>query len=343
MGPKIVVLDDLQELYVPVRFDHERHAAMAGMNGGCASCHHYTPPSFPHPACRECHSAAVKHEDLAQPGLKGAYHRQCLECHVEWDSQTKCEICHAKAKDGGLKGTATTVATSHYHQPMVMKDTILFQTSYQKGAQVPFHHKNHAQKYDGDCAMCHQKQSCATCHVHGTPTSEHPMGNLAQVDLHETCNQCHQGNKCAHCHGRKESDLFDHASTGWPMKAFHSGLHCSSCHGAVGRYGALDPSCASCHRDGFGPQFNHTVTGVVLDSVHKELDCADCHAAGLGSPSSCEACHDDGRKYTRHASFGTGKKTGGGGGARGTAGSPAPAPAKTAPSAPAPAAGGKRP
>ena len=34
-GPDIVILNELEDLYVPVRFDHRKHAGMSGMAKGC--------------------------------------------------------------------------------------------------------------------------------------------------------------------------------------------------------------------------------------------------------------------------------------------------------------------
>ena len=77
-GPDVVVLDELQDAYLPVPFDHKGHADMAEMTHGCVICHHYTPEGQQHPACKTCHEIAVKGTGIHKPGLKGAYHRQCL-------------------------------------------------------------------------------------------------------------------------------------------------------------------------------------------------------------------------------------------------------------------------
>jgi hypothetical protein len=46
----------------------------------------------------------------------------------------------------------------------------------------------------------------------------------------------------------------------------------------------------------------------VLDEVHGEADCADCHQEGIGKGATCGTCHDDDRRYSRHASFGPGSE-----------------------------------
>ena len=47
LGPDVVILGELEDLYVPVRFNHKAHATMSGMTKGCDTCHHYTPPDSP--------------------------------------------------------------------------------------------------------------------------------------------------------------------------------------------------------------------------------------------------------------------------------------------------------
>jgi hypothetical protein len=299
----LMVLDELEKVYDPVYFDHDAHAQMSEMSGGCENCHHFIPPSSNHPACKECHLPEGRRGKV-QPDLKAAYHRQCLDCHTEWDTESHCEFCHRK-KDGGISDAELAVLPHRVHRaPLEVMDLITFETDYDEGDRVPFHHLNHVEKYNRDCSVCHQDESCSSCHVHGTES--HPLGLISDVDLHDTCYQCHdEENGCEQCHGRNPNDLFDHASTGWELQPYHKVLQCADCHHDPGKYHANDPRCVTCHFDGWDEaHFNHAVTGVVLDSVHGELDCADCHIGGIGSHSSCESCHDDGREWHRQASFG---------------------------------------
>ena len=164
LGPEIVILDQLEDLYVAVRFDHHAHAAMVDMGEGCETCHHFSPPNSPHPSCRECHPANIQHEDLTQPGLKGAYHRQCMGCHSDWDHDTKCEVCHAKKAGGRLHGTATTFTHDRHYEPIEMKELIIFETGYEDGDTVPVHHRNHAELYEVNCfATSSRAAPSATC------------------------------------------------------------------------------------------------------------------------------------------------------------------------------------
>jgi len=299
-GPRVVVLDELENLYESVRFDHLAHAQMVRFSGGCETCHHFTPPNAEHPACKDCHPADVAHEDLAQPGLKGAYHRNCMNCHREWDHDTACEICHAKKGNGAV---AAVPGTEHgRYQPIVLDELILFTTDHDGGDVVPFHHRNHSVLYERDCTECHHEQGCSRCHIQDK--APHPMGEPASRDLHETCFQCHKEEKCGDCHGRDPDDLFKHASTGWPLEKYHSKLGCRACHGRRGPFMQLSPQCDTCHPRGWDAgTFQHAVTGVALDEVHVEADCSDCHTEGPASPPDCSGCHDDGRRYDSQVGF----------------------------------------
>jgi hypothetical protein len=300
----VVILDELEDLYVPVRFNHLAHATMAGMDQGCEACHHFTPPNSDHPECQSCHSRECVHEDISQPGLKGAYHRQCLGCHTEWDRETQCEICHEKKAGGRLNGTATTICDHSHYEPVKLLELIIFPTEYAEGDEVPFHHRNHSRLYERDCTECHHQQGCSRCHVHDV-TELHPMGAPAETDLHETCFSCHPQDRCEECHGRDPDDLFQHSDTGWPLKVYHRKLHCRNCHGQRGQFKKLSPRCENCHPGGWKPDgFVHEVTGVALGAMHGELDCGDCHSDGPGHGSSCTDCHDDGRVYDRTTGFG---------------------------------------
>ena len=304
-GQKVMVMDELEKVYNPVYFNHEKHAQMSEMSHGCVECHHFMPPSAGHPACKECHVAENLHSKI-EPGLKAAYHSQCMGCHTEWDTETHCEFCHRKKVGGMTDAELELLPFAGHAPPLAVKDLIIFETDYDDGDKVPFHHANHVGLYDRDCSVCHKDETCASCHVHGTES--HPLGLISDVDLHDTCYQCHdEGKGCGQCHGRNKNDLFDHTEVGWELQPYHKVLQCNDCHHMRGKYTANDPRCHTCHFDGWDENhFNHGVTGVVLDEVHLEVGCTDCHVRGVGTPSTCNECHDDGRHWVRHGSVGPG-------------------------------------
>ena len=124
--PGTVTINRLAELYDAVTFDHTAHVEIAG---DCASCHHHTTgdgaggercnrchadsPKSASVACNNCHEvdpfSAVQLERKAddrypyhidKPGLKAAYHWNCLGCHQDSGGPTDCNDCHARTEDG---------------------------------------------------------------------------------------------------------------------------------------------------------------------------------------------------------------------------------------------------
>ena len=66
----------------------------------CQGCHHHSPAAKKPPSCSSCHGAPFDENNILRPGLKAAYHRQCMECHevmgIEKPVATDCTGCHKK-------------------------------------------------------------------------------------------------------------------------------------------------------------------------------------------------------------------------------------------------------
>jgi hypothetical protein len=94
--PKTISIRLVMDVYEPVAFTHESHSLLTD---SCVTCHHHSPPGV-YKHCVECHPVrAFSPNELAAPGLKGAYHRQCRNCHVESENgPTECVECHAIGK-----------------------------------------------------------------------------------------------------------------------------------------------------------------------------------------------------------------------------------------------------
>jgi hypothetical protein len=126
MGPDTVELGSLANHYEPVSFDHAMHVELAE---DCSTCHHHTTGTPPlNPDCLRCHARSGEGEAVAckdchpadrfgteymarlasdpgiyhvgKPGLKGAYHQNCLGCHTEMGAPAGCQDCHARTEAG---------------------------------------------------------------------------------------------------------------------------------------------------------------------------------------------------------------------------------------------------
>jgi len=110
--PETVVIDDLADTYKASQFPHGKvvraimekadksalartfHKDQAGL---CMGCHHNSPKSLEPPKCASCHSKNGPGPD-GRPGLKGAFHGQCITCHQDMKvtsvQATDCIKCH---------------------------------------------------------------------------------------------------------------------------------------------------------------------------------------------------------------------------------------------------------
>ncbi len=113
--PERVTIDALVDEYEAVDFPHRKivKTMVAGIKDSrlatafhtdpgvfCQGCHHNSPVSKTPPACITCHGKSVEPAQGGRPGLKAAYHQQCMSCHaamqIEKPANTACNECHKK-------------------------------------------------------------------------------------------------------------------------------------------------------------------------------------------------------------------------------------------------------
>ena len=304
--PEIIVIDELNDRYGPVYFSHKIHAQMSVMAGGCENCHHFN-TSGPILKCNSCHEVSRKREDVRLPDLKGAYHRQCMDCHREWSHETGCNSCHALKKN--IKDAKQDDIKKKYagkdHPALSEPTKITYQTNSDKGKLVTFYHDDHTKKFGLSCTSCHKQESCTKCH----DVNNRPDGKPKTVSTkktfeaqHRNCISCHSKNEsCNQCHSDKTLEPFDHATkTGWTLNKYHIKLSCSKCHGAKLPYQKVESRCLSCHQGWNNQNFKHSITGLQLDETHSELGCEECHAqSNFAVKPVCSNCHED-YVYPKH-------------------------------------------
>lgn len=123
-APETVTIDAMAKLYKPVEFSHVRHAKLApckdchhhttghkDMDPNCVRCHAHSPESSI-VSCKGCHTQKQFYPEqvtaagnpnlyhIDKPGLKGAYHLNCVPCHVKKNAPSHCEGCHALTDAG---------------------------------------------------------------------------------------------------------------------------------------------------------------------------------------------------------------------------------------------------
>ena len=296
-SPRIINMNKLQvkeDIYEAVIFSHRAHAEMSEISGGCEMCHHYNPPGNI-VACDYCHDIKRQRTDISKPDLKGAYHRQCMDCHREWSKEVSCESCHELNKSGKSVFSGKEYKKERIHPVITVPTKRIYQTSGMKGTLVTFFHNEHTDVFGIDCKNCHHEESCVKCHE---VTKSITKKEFSFEQKHKKCASCHDTidkTRCENCHTKKELKPFDHKiRTGFELKKYHAELRCSNCHQTKKIFTGLNSSCTSCHSAWNSKTFNHKVTGLALDEMHIELDCGDCHIGeDFSKKPSCENCHDD--------------------------------------------------
>jgi hypothetical protein len=298
--PELIVIDQISDRYGSVYFSHKIHAQMSVMSGGCENCHHHN-TSGPILQCNSCHESSRQREEVGISDLRGAYHRQCMDCHREWSHETGCNSCHTLKKN--LNDAVQDNVQKRYagkDHPVVMEPThITYQTNSDKGKLVTFYHDDHTKKYGLRCASCHKQESCSKCHDVNKISNDKPKivsTKKTFEEQHSNCISCHSNSdKCTGCHSDSKLKPFDHAiKTGWVLSKHHVKLSCAKCHGSKLPYQKIDNKCSSCHRGWNKETFKHSITGLQLDEIHLQLGCENCHEGNDYSVKpGCNSCHEN--------------------------------------------------
>jgi hypothetical protein len=295
----MIVIDEASERYGPVYFPHKIHAQMSVMLGGCGNCHHHNTLEQIL-KCQSCHEASRKRENISVPDLRGAYHRQCVQCHREWSHETGCNSCHIPIHmvTGSQKEESEKKLAGKLHPPVTEPIKIVYETNYDKGKFVTYYHNDHIKNFKLNCSNCHAQESCTKCHdvEHAaSETSKLIKGSKSLEEHHQKCFSCHAKDNCTKCHADQEKEPFNHEkSTGWALNRFHFNLACDNCHDAKESYKKLDPQCVNCHKNWSNETFKHSVTGLRLNEPHESLNCEDCHIGkDFAVKPSCIGCHEN--------------------------------------------------
>jgi hypothetical protein len=299
-GPGMVLMDLKTGTYGPVVFSHRTHAQMTEMSGGCYGCHHYNDTALNILSCISCHPAERKRENVNVPDLKGAYHRQCLECHRQWSGSPECLSCHLSGTEGKTDAQILEGYTRGRkgHPPVHAPEKKVYSTAEQEGTVVAFYHSDHANRFGIKCADCHRQEGCIGCHDK-RPEEVRKQAAAARAGdfdaLHARCSACHGEQECEHCHLTSDPGPFDHArASGWTLKQYHASLDCARCHGEGKPFTGLNADCTTCHQAWDPATFVHAVTGLKLDEIHEALGCSDCHPGeDVTKAPACADCHPD--------------------------------------------------
>lgn len=257
-------IDQKDERYGAVRFMHKKHASLE--SGDCTVCHHRVPESendrigrriFQNNlkqtqpvACHVCHSSPVQPDAVTRPGLKGALHQRCIDCHVEKQAGPQtCTSCHRR------------------HVP-----------NHQSMIQLP--DDATPQEITTQCLSCHASVGESILH------SAHWNWAGLSPDTQRYEHRYDLGKKkvinnyCIHVGSNLERCTMCHIGYGWKDDSFDfsdaSNIDCLICHDTTGTYQKAPPSAGY-------PADGVDLIAVAQNVGHPDRDnCGFCHFFGGG-------------------------------------------------------------
>lgn len=207
-APETIALGSMAKVYEPVAFCHEMHSVLTE---DCGSCHHQSGAGET-PPCSKCHPATLTSKKTGPPGLKDAYHRQCIDCHKEMEmGPTGCMDCHTKRKAETQAVKQVSQETPVKHESKALAETFTLSSLENMYQPVEFSHAMHAEVAEG-CASCHhhspagQTPACGECHGEPFDPQNLHMPGLKGA-YHLQCMNCHRETGapvgCTECHAKK--------------------------------------------------------------------------------------------------------------------------------------------
>jgi len=245
------VINQYSDNYEPVRFMHRKHA---GVLKDCTICHHRMPrdkaDTYGEPvrlsqlrqrkqkpvSCAQCHQKPFNPRQMDTPGLKGAYHQLCMNCHREADQTPHVRgpiIYSALARGPEVRPLDTQAPTDCLacHARKVPDHSKL----------VKLAGKPDALAVTQNCLSCHEKEGQAilkTAHWNWQGASPFTVGHEKRIDLgkrHNTIN-----NFCINLNGNWPRCTSCHIGYGWKDAKFDFNdagrIDCLVCHDTTGTY-----------------------------------------------------------------------------------------------------------
>jgi len=260
-APKVHILNSpviskYSDSYEPVRFMHSKHANVLK---DCSICHHKMPreegDTYGAPAtmakfrqmkmiptsCASCHDQPFNPKQLHVPGLKGAYHQLCMDCHKESEQvpHARGPIIYSAMVRGPIARTLDTRAPTdclacHARKVPDHKELVKLQGDVDPIAVT----KN--------CLSCHENEGKAvlkTSHWKWHGPSPYTVGHEKRTDLgksHLTIN-----NFCINLSGNWPRCTSCHVGYGWEDENFDftdmTKIDCLVCHDTTKTYKKAPP------------------------------------------------------------------------------------------------------
>lgn len=322
-----------------------RMAVVDAAVGRCIDCHELRQPHLDVPSteCATCHvrvteAASLTAEEIAafprpsshdQPGFALAGHGELAKGPAASGSQAvdaSCATCHARnlclACHVNAPESPPIQALALDERSPAFDTELAAPPSHQRPDFLRMHGRD-AERGTANCAACHTRESCATCHV-GAPQQTiaalpaagpgraigvHPVREAPPShtwDFREnhgaeasarpqSCETCHTRPMCLQCHRPQGAEERQYHAQGFltrhPAAAYTRQADCSDCHNPA-------QFCQSCHQQsglvaqrrlglsGYHDAFRGFSLGHGQAARQSLESCASCHAE-----RDCTACH----------------------------------------------------
>ncbi len=233
--PKTMLVARVDRPYGEIAFDHDRHLAMASIQGQCVPCHAgvVTPGAASIPPMSQCFTCH-EHQEEWNRG-------ECAPCHQPHDldrilpqtflrhegtfarnhgsaateQKQLCQACHTQAECNECHDVTQNLTVERRHPASLER-------SFVHRADFMVRHGIEAQSQPATCARCHEPSTCDSCHAeHGVSgnllnaRNPHPPGwigtDTQSGDFHGRearrdillCAGCHEqgpATNCIRCH-----------------------------------------------------------------------------------------------------------------------------------------------
>jgi len=250
------IINQYSDMYEPVRFMHRKHANVLK---DCTLCHHRIPreegDTYGMPVnmqmlrekeevpagCAVCHTRPFNPKQLNTPGLKGAYHQLCMDCHKESEQvpHVRGPAIYSAMVRGPIARTLDTRAPTDClacHPKRVPDHKEL----------VKLDNSADAMAVTKNCLSCHEKEGKAilkTSHWNWHGPSPYTVGHEKRTDLGKKQNTIN--NFCINLNGNWERCTSCHIGYGWKDKNFDftdmTRIDCLVCHDTTKTYKKAPP------------------------------------------------------------------------------------------------------
>ncbi|MFC1669516.1 cytochrome c3 family protein [Spirochaetota bacterium] len=296
-GKDQIKLNDFRGDYGAVKFPHKKIAHYASKINGCIACHHHTEDlkGTRYKACKNCHKENVN--DTTVVNLKTAYHRGCIDCHLQLDIKENCTYCHKSMKKDKInylsqKNSQTNTATTETTNNTNSNDQSIYSSDNYTpsfGEMCYPHINTYTERIMSPMHSASKELLCNGCHKELLPNTKNPKLNYNAYYFKD---KNIIKNKKVKYEGREvlylDNIRGDYRAVKFPHKKIVHNIAtqegCTNCHhhSPPGQYTA----CKKCHDVN-----TDSIVPINLKAAYHRA-CINCHMT-WSQDTQCAGCHSE--------------------------------------------------